>query len=75
MFSYLALLYQCIAEAYKSLQDEALLASWKHQLDRDSETLKMKGNLNHLRTVSIFPYLHFRASSIIVAFNTKFKIT
>lgn len=54
MFSYLALLYQCIAEAYKSLQDEALLASWKHQLDRDSETLKMKGNLNHLRTVSIF---------------------
>ncbi|XP_062169766.1 uncharacterized protein LOC133875603 isoform X2 [Alnus glutinosa] len=32
-------------------QDEALLASWKHQLDRDSETLKMKGNLNHLRTV------------------------
>jgi hypothetical protein len=75
MFSYLALLYQCIAEAYKSLQDEALLASWKHQLDRDSETLKMKGNLNHLRTVSIFPYLHFRALSIIVAFNTKFKIT
>ncbi|KAK9278660.1 hypothetical protein L1049_028233 [Liquidambar formosana] len=32
-------------------QDEALLASWKHQLDRDAETLKMKGNLNHLRTV------------------------
>ncbi|XP_020537579.1 uncharacterized protein LOC105640211 isoform X2 [Jatropha curcas] len=32
-------------------QDEALLASWKHQLDRDSETLKMKGNLNHLRAV------------------------
>ncbi|KAJ0105605.1 hypothetical protein Patl1_18290 [Pistacia atlantica] len=32
-------------------QDEALLVSWKHQLDRDSETLKMKGNLNHLRTV------------------------
>ncbi|XP_034672350.1 uncharacterized protein LOC117903945 isoform X2 [Vitis riparia] len=32
-------------------QDEALLACWKHQLDRDSETLKMKGNLNHLRTV------------------------
>ncbi|XP_010525328.1 PREDICTED: uncharacterized protein LOC104803146 isoform X2 [Tarenaya hassleriana] len=29
-------------------QDEALLASWKHQLDRDSETLKMKANLNHL---------------------------
>ncbi|OMO71711.1 hypothetical protein COLO4_28089 [Corchorus olitorius] len=32
-------------------QDEALLASWKHQLDRDAETLKMKGNLNLLRTV------------------------
>ncbi|KAA8542134.1 hypothetical protein F0562_023286 [Nyssa sinensis] len=32
-------------------QDEALLVSWKHQLDRDTETLKMKGNLNHLRTV------------------------
>ncbi|KAJ8752665.1 hypothetical protein K2173_005554 [Erythroxylum novogranatense] len=32
-------------------QDEALLASWKNQLDRDGETLKMKGNLNHLRTV------------------------
>ncbi|OWM90583.1 uncharacterized protein LOC116187611 isoform X2 [Punica granatum] len=32
-------------------QDEVLLASWKHQLDRDSETLKIKGNLNHLRTV------------------------
>ncbi|XP_052180628.1 uncharacterized protein LOC127793889 [Diospyros lotus] len=32
-------------------QDEALLVSWKHQLDRDAETLKMKGNLNYLRTV------------------------
>ncbi|XP_021287231.1 LOW QUALITY PROTEIN: uncharacterized protein LOC110418751 [Herrania umbratica] len=32
-------------------QDEALLASWKHQLDCDAETLKMKGNLNLLRTV------------------------
>ncbi|KAK0588352.1 hypothetical protein LWI29_038480 [Acer saccharum] len=32
-------------------QDEALLVSWKHQLDRDAETLKMKGNLNQLRTV------------------------
>ncbi|KAJ4712558.1 AAA-type ATPase family protein [Melia azedarach] len=32
-------------------QDEALLVSWKHQLDRDAETLKMKGNQNHLRTV------------------------
>ncbi|XWS51393.1 hypothetical protein CRYUN_Cryun12cG0172700 [Craigia yunnanensis] len=32
-------------------QDENLLASWKHQLDRDAETLKMKGNLNLLRTV------------------------
>ncbi|KAK7350698.1 hypothetical protein VNO77_09580 [Canavalia gladiata] len=32
-------------------QDEALLASWKHQLDRDVETLKIKGNLHHLRTV------------------------
>ncbi|XP_011044170.1 PREDICTED: uncharacterized protein LOC105139438 isoform X2 [Populus euphratica] len=32
-------------------QDETLLASWKHQLDQDAETLKMKGNLNNLRTV------------------------
>ncbi|CAK9170296.1 unnamed protein product [Ilex paraguariensis] len=32
-------------------QDETLLLSWKHQLDRDAETLKMKGNLNSLRTV------------------------
>ncbi|KAK8586470.1 hypothetical protein V6N13_010062 [Hibiscus sabdariffa] len=32
-------------------QDEALLASWKQQLDLDAETLKMKGNLNLLRTV------------------------
>ncbi|XP_017252690.1 uncharacterized protein LOC108223114 isoform X2 [Daucus carota subsp. sativus] len=32
-------------------QDESLLAGWKQQLDRDSETLKMKGNLNCLRTV------------------------
>ncbi|XP_068305014.1 uncharacterized protein [Pyrus communis] len=32
-------------------QDEALLVSWKQQLDRDVETLKMKGNLNLLRTV------------------------
>ncbi|XP_029126658.1 uncharacterized protein LOC109795955 isoform X3 [Cajanus cajan] len=32
-------------------QDEALLASWKQQLDRDVETLKIKGNLHNLRTV------------------------
>jgi SpoVK/Ycf46/Vps4 family AAA+-type ATPase len=32
-------------------QDEALLVSWKQQLDQDAETLKMKGNLNNLRTV------------------------
>ncbi|KAF5806997.1 putative adenosinetriphosphatase [Helianthus annuus] len=32
-------------------QDENLLASWKQQLDQDAETLKMKGNLNHLRNV------------------------
>ncbi|KAL5543937.1 hypothetical protein UlMin_007721 [Ulmus minor] len=32
-------------------QDEALLVSWKQQLDRDAETLKMKGNLNLLRNV------------------------
>ncbi|KAF8390623.1 hypothetical protein HHK36_025150 [Tetracentron sinense] len=31
-------------------QDETLLVGWKHQLDRDAETLKAKGNLNHLRT-------------------------
>ncbi|KAH1074683.1 hypothetical protein J1N35_027011 [Gossypium stocksii] len=33
-------------------QDETLLASSKHQLDQDAETLKMKGNLNLLHTVS-----------------------
>ncbi|KAL8111615.1 hypothetical protein AgCh_019367 [Apium graveolens] len=32
-------------------QDESLLASWKQQLDRDSETLKSEGNLINLRTV------------------------
>ncbi|KAH1126355.1 hypothetical protein AAZX31_06G163200 [Glycine max] len=32
-------------------QDEALLASWKQQLDRDVETLKIKENLHNLRTV------------------------
>ncbi|XP_019417132.1 PREDICTED: uncharacterized protein LOC109328227 [Lupinus angustifolius] len=32
-------------------QDEGLLASWKQQLDRDVETLKIKANLHHLRTV------------------------
>ncbi|XP_072057899.1 uncharacterized protein [Arachis hypogaea] len=32
-------------------QDEALLASWKQQLDRDVETLKIKGNLHQLRSV------------------------
>ncbi|XP_021775915.1 uncharacterized protein LOC110739751 isoform X1 [Chenopodium quinoa] len=32
-------------------QDETLLASWKNQLERDVETLKMKSNLGHLRTV------------------------
>ncbi|KAI3825714.1 hypothetical protein L1987_07292 [Smallanthus sonchifolius] len=32
-------------------RDENLLASWKQHLDRDAETLKMKGNLNNLRNV------------------------
>ncbi|CAN1802325.1 Outer mitochondrial transmembrane helix translocase [Linum perenne] len=32
-------------------QDEGLLTSWKQQLERDAETLKVMGNLNHLRTV------------------------
>uniref|UniRef100_A0A7N0UTJ5 AAA+ ATPase domain-containing protein n=1 Tax=Kalanchoe fedtschenkoi TaxID=63787 RepID=A0A7N0UTJ5_KALFE len=32
-------------------QDEVLLASWKQHLDRDAETLKIKANTNHLRTV------------------------
>lgn len=32
-------------------QDEALLASWKDQLDRDAETLKIKSNLSQLRSV------------------------
>lgn len=33
------------------LQDEALLVSWKQHLERDAETLKLKANLNNLRTV------------------------
>ncbi|XP_058093253.1 uncharacterized protein LOC131239527 isoform X2 [Magnolia sinica] len=32
-------------------QDEVLLVDWKHQLDRDVETLKAKGNLNNIRLV------------------------
>jgi hypothetical protein len=30
-------------------QDEKRLTLWKHQMDRDAETLKMKANYNHLR--------------------------
>ncbi|KAG8635451.1 uncharacterized protein LOC110604095 [Manihot esculenta] len=37
-------------------QDELLLPSWKHQLDRDAETLKMKGNFNHLSAVRNLSY-------------------
>uniref|UniRef100_A0A3B6JIX5 Uncharacterized protein n=1 Tax=Triticum aestivum TaxID=4565 RepID=A0A3B6JIX5_WHEAT len=33
-------------------QDEALLTSWKQQLDRDVETLKAKSNIGSIRTVS-----------------------
>ncbi|KAK3043271.1 hypothetical protein RJ639_002514 [Escallonia herrerae] len=33
-------------------QEEGLLVNWKHQLDQDAETLKMKGNLNNLRTIT-----------------------
>ncbi|PIN21968.1 AAA+-type ATPase [Handroanthus impetiginosus] len=32
-------------------QDEALLVSWKRQLEQDAETLKLKANLDNLRTV------------------------
>ncbi|CAI9113083.1 OLC1v1013619C1 [Oldenlandia corymbosa var. corymbosa] len=32
-------------------QDEVLQASWKNQLERDAETLRMKANLNNLRNV------------------------
>ncbi|XP_010436397.1 PREDICTED: uncharacterized protein LOC104720133, partial [Camelina sativa] len=32
-------------------QDEEELTSWKYQLDRDAEILKMKANFNHLRMV------------------------
>ncbi|VAI03974.1 unnamed protein product [Triticum turgidum subsp. durum] len=32
-------------------QDEALLTSWKQQLDRDVETLKAKSNIGSIRTV------------------------
>lgn len=46
-----------------SLQDEALLVLWKQQLDKDAETLKMKGNLNHLRTVRILLLLYIIAFS------------
>ncbi|KAL8102447.1 hypothetical protein AgCh_027076 [Apium graveolens] len=35
---------------YASFQDESLLVNRKQQLDRDSETLQIKGNLNCLRT-------------------------
>lgn len=34
-----------------TMKDEVLLSAWKQQLDRDADTLKMKGNLNSLRTV------------------------
>jgi hypothetical protein len=33
-------------------QDEALLTSWKQQLDRDVETLKAKSNIGSIRAVS-----------------------
>lgn len=46
------LLLSCITDDLLwLLQDEALLSAWKQQLDRDADTLKMKGNLNSLRTV------------------------
>ncbi|KAG8388088.1 hypothetical protein BUALT_Bualt02G0088800 [Buddleja alternifolia] len=32
-------------------QDEALMVSWKQHLERDAETLKLKANLNNIRTV------------------------
>ncbi|XP_073015316.1 uncharacterized protein [Primulina eburnea] len=32
-------------------QDEELLVSWKCQLDRDAETLKLKANLSNIQTV------------------------
>ncbi|THG22324.1 hypothetical protein TEA_010007 [Camellia sinensis var. sinensis] len=44
-------------------QDEGLLVSWKHQLDRDAETLKMKGNLNQLCTDS-FGRLHEKGKAV-----------
>lgn len=58
--------HNLLLEACQLLQDEALLVSWKHQLDRDAETLKMKGNLNHLRTVRTTTVaLHNNSKSII----------
>jgi len=45
-------LYLTIVNVCFLIQDEALLASWKQQLDRDVETLKIKGNLHNLRSVS-----------------------
>ncbi|XP_068483794.1 uncharacterized protein [Phaseolus vulgaris] len=44
-------LYLTIVNVCFLIQDEALLASWKQQLDRDVETLKIKGNLHNLRSV------------------------
>ncbi|KAL6517999.1 hypothetical protein OROMI_033700 [Orobanche minor] len=47
-------------------QDEALLVSWKQQLERDAETLKMKANLNNLRTVRE-SFLHKRRFFLTIA--------
>lgn len=66
---HLHLVFFSIVMCVLLLQDEALLASWKNQLERDTETLKMKSNLGHLRTVrttSIF-FLFIFAYSVIPA--------
>ncbi|KAG5049979.1 hypothetical protein JHK85_011082 [Glycine max] len=48
-------------------QDETLLASWKQQLDRDVETLKIKGNLHNLRTVlCLHMFSCFRITAIVL---------
>lgn len=41
-----------LSNIYDLLQDETLLVDWKYKLDRDVETLKAKGNLNSIRSVS-----------------------
>ncbi|MED6207390.1 hypothetical protein PIB30_035383 [Stylosanthes scabra] len=44
-------------------QDEALLASWKQQLERDVETLKIQGNSHNLRSVTLLYHVYHTADA------------